>query len=124
MQRFGLVASFILGCATLVAAFGIGWANWGRLANQEVVTQALMGVLVATVLFLAVMGALSEGKERWKAFVLGAILLLGFSALIFFSLGWLISPVALILLGFSLWRLLHRQTERGECQPHVGTFPG
>ncbi len=71
--------------------------------------QTLMGALVVVVLFLAVKGTLSNGKERWEAFALGAILLLGFSALIFFSLGWLIAPVALIFLWLSLWRLLHRQ---------------
>jgi succinate dehydrogenase/fumarate reductase flavoprotein subunit len=47
-----------------------------------------------------------------EALTLGAILLLGFSALLFFSLGWLIAPAALLLLGLSLWRLLRRQTER------------
>lgn len=104
------MASFVAGCAVLLAAFGIGWADWGKLTNQVIVMQALMGVFGVIVVILAAMGILSKGKERWTALTLGAILLLGFSALLFFSLGWLIAPAALLLLGFSLWRL-HRQTE-------------
>ena len=103
--HIGLLVSFIAGCAILVAAFGIGWANWGKLPNQIIVMQTLMGALVVVAVLLVVMGVLSKGKERWEALTLDAILLLGLSALIFFSVGWLIVPVALLLLGFSLRRL-------------------
>ena len=77
--------------------------------------QTLMGALAVVVVLLVAMGILSKGKERWTALTLGAILLLGFSALLFFSLGWLIAPVALLLLGFFLWKMLSSQTERGAC---------
>ncbi len=64
VKRLGLLVSFAIGCAILVAAFGIGWANWGKLANQEVVMQTLMGALAVVVVLLAAMGVLSKGKER------------------------------------------------------------
>jgi cation transport ATPase len=115
VKRLGLLVSFILGSAMLVTAFGIGWANWWEPINRTVVIQTLMGALAVVVVFLAVMAIVGKGKERWKALTLDAILLLGFSALVFFSVGWLIAPVALALLGFSLWRLLRRQTERRAC---------
>ncbi len=112
MKKLCLLISFIVGCAVLFAAFGIGWADWGKLPNQVIVMQTLMGALAVVVVLLAVMGVLCRGKERWTALALGAILILGFSALTFFSVGWLIAPVALALLVFSLWRLLRRRTER------------
>ena len=115
MKKLGLLITFIVGCAVLFAAFGIGWADWGKLPNQAIVMQALMGALAVVVVLLVVMGVLSKGKERWKAFALDAIMLLGFSALIFFSLGWLTAPIALLLLGFSLRRLLRRQTACKVC---------
>jgi hypothetical protein len=62
-MRVVVLAGFILGCAAIVAAFVIGWANWGKLANQEIVMQILMGALVIVVLFLGVMAIPSKGKE-------------------------------------------------------------
>lgn len=106
MKMLRLV-SFIVGCATIFAAFGIGWANWGELANRIGIMQILMGVLGVMVVLLVVLGILSRGKERWTSLTLGAILLLGFSALTLFSVGIFVAPVALILLGISLWKL-HR----------------
>ena len=103
----------MVGLAILVAAFGIGWANWGEFTSRTLVMQTLTGALAAVVVFLLAMGILNKGKERWRALTLDAILLLGFSALILFSLGWLFAPVALLLLGLSLWRLLRYQTEGG-----------
>lgn len=95
----------------LVAAFGIGWANWGKLANQEVVMQVLMGALLIMGLFLALMAILSKGKNRWKALTMDGVLLLGLSALVFFSVGWMVAPFALFLFGFSLVKLLRGKTE-------------
>ena len=95
----------------LVAAFGIGWANWGKLANQEVVMQILMGVLLIVVLFLTLMAIPSRGKDRWRALTLDCVLLLGFSALLFFSVGWMAAPFALFLFVLSLLKLLCGKTE-------------
>ncbi len=111
MKKLGLLISFIVGCAVLFAAFGIGWADWGKLPNQVIVMQILMGALAVMVVLLVAMGVLSKGRERWTALTLGAILLLGFSALIFFSLGWLMAPAALLLLGLSVWKLKQRHSE-------------
>ena len=96
------LVSFIVGCVILFVAFGIGWADWWKLTNRVGVMQVFMGALGFLVILLAVMGILSKGKERWTALTLSAVLLLGFSALLFFSVGWLIAPVALLLLGFFL----------------------
>ena len=112
MRKFVVVAIFAAACAILLAAFGIGWADWGELASRVGIVQALMGALGVMVALLVVMGVLCRGKERWTALALGAILILGFSALTFFSVGWLIAPVPLALLVFSLWGLLRRRTER------------
>ncbi|MBI4303773.1 MAG: hypothetical protein HY665_05500 [Chloroflexi bacterium] len=112
-MRVVVLAGFILGCAAIVAAFGIGWANWGKLANQEIVMQILMGALVIVVLFLEVMAIPSKGKDRWRALTLDGVLLLGFSALVFFSfsVGWMAAPFALFLFVFSLLKLLRGKIE-------------
>ena len=110
MKRLAMVASFVVGCAVLLAAFGIGWANWWELANRIGVVQTLMGALGVVVALLVAMGVLSKGKERWTALVLVAILAIGFSGLTIASTGIIVAPVALLLLGLFLWRL-HRQTE-------------
>jgi len=109
-RRLALI--FTVGCIILLAAFGIGWANWGEFANQIGIMQILMGALGFAVILLVAMGILSRDKERWTALVLVAILALGFSGLTFASIGIIVAPIALLLLGFSLWRLLRRQTKR------------
>lgn len=60
-----------------------------------------MGALAAVAVLLVAMGVLSTDKEMRKALTTDAILLLGFSVLIFFSLRWLIAPVALLILASS-----------------------
>ncbi len=112
MKGLGIVASFVAGCVVLFAACGIGWADWWELANRIGVMQALMGALGVVVALLVMMGVLSRDEERWTALALGAILILGFSALTFFSVGWLMAPAVLVLLVFSFWRLFRRQTEQ------------
>ncbi len=105
-----MVASFGGGCAVLFAALGIGWADWWQLDNRIGVVQALMGALGVVAAILVALCILSKGKERWTALVLVAILLLGFSGLTIASTGIIAAPIALFLLGLSLWKL-HRQTE-------------
>jgi hypothetical protein len=111
VKKLGLLISLIAGCAMLIAAFGIGYANWGEFANQVVVMQILMGVLLIEVLFLALLAILSKGKDRWRALTLDGALFLGLSGLVFFSVGWMVTPFALFLFVFSLWKLLHDKTE-------------
>jgi len=111
MRMLQSAVIFTVGCAILLAAFGIGWADWGRLANRIGIMQILMGVLGVMVVLLVVLGILSRGKERWIALLFVAILLLGFSALTFASTGIIVVPIGLLILGFSIWKLLHRRTE-------------
>ena len=110
MKGRGLSLIFAVGCILLFAAFAIGYANWGGLANRIGIVQILMGTLGIAVLTLVAISILNRGKARWTVLTLCAILLLGFSALIIFSVGWLIAPVALIMLVFSIWKLQHIQS--------------
>jgi hypothetical protein len=60
-------------------------------------------------LFLAVMGILSKGKDRWGALALDGVLLLGFGVLIFDVV---MAPLGLSLLIFSLLQLKRVQAKR------------
>ena len=111
MKSRGLSLIFAVGCLILFAAFAIGYANWGEFSNRIGIMQILMGALGAVVLFLAVMSIPNRGKARWTALILCAILLLGFSALTIFSIGIFMAPVALLLLGFSIWKSRHTKVQ-------------
>lgn len=80
-RKYGELIGFVLGCAVLVAACGIVWANWEMLDNQEVVMQVLTSALVIVVLFLELMSILSKGKDRCGALTVDGVLLLGLPAL-------------------------------------------
>ncbi len=109
MKKIAMVVSFIVGCTVLFVAVGIGWADWWELANRIRAMQIFMGALGLFIAFQIAIGILNKSKERWTPLILAAILLLGFSGLAFFSVGWLMAPIALLLLGFSIWKLLRRQ---------------
>ena len=115
MKNRGLLLIFVVGCIILFAAFGIGFTKWDELTHRDGIVQILMGALGVTDLVLMVRGILGGGKERWTAFTLGAILLLGFSAFSIFSVGFFIAPAALLLLGFSLGKLLQRENKHSVC---------
>jgi len=100
------LVSFIVGCGVL---------HWWELANLIGIMQILLGVLGILVILLVVIGVLNKKKERWIPLLLAAILLLGFSGLVFFSIGWLIAPVALLLLGFFILKLVHLRTVYSAC---------
>jgi hypothetical protein len=87
MKMFRSATIFTVGCAILLAAFAIGWADWGELANRAGIVQFLMGVLGLAVVLLVAMGIQSKYKERWTALLFVAILLFGFSAFTFASIG-------------------------------------
>jgi len=107
----GLLLIFAIGCIILFAAFAIGWANWAELPDRTGIMQVLMGSIGVIALFLATMTILNSGKTRWTALTLCAILLLGFSALLIFSVGWLIAPAALVILVFSISKLKTNQSQ-------------
>ncbi len=109
-----LIALFAAGSACLVAAFGITWARGLDPAEERFhpVIWILLGGLGASVALTVLWGVFATGQARWLAFSLVAILVLGFSALTIFSVGILVAPLGLLLLGFSLGKLLpYRSTK-------------
>ena len=109
-----LVAFFAAGFAFLIAAFGITWARWLDPTEERshTVIRILLGGLGASLALTVSWGVFATGKARWLAFSLVATLVLGFSALTIFSVGILVAPLGLLLLGFSLGRLLpYRSTK-------------
>lgn len=106
---------FAVGCALLIAGFGIGWVRWWELAHRIAIVQALLGTLGVVVMLMVVSGIRSKGKARWTTLLLVAVLLLGFSALTFASTGLIVAPLGLLVLGFSIWKLLHSETACKTC---------
>lgn len=103
-----LVVLFAAGVANLLIAFAIFWAGWLGIGHNELLSRIFMGTLGVLVAFMVLWAAAVAGKMRWVAVGLVALLNLGFSALTIVSIGILIAPVGLILLAFSLWKLLRR----------------
>ena len=101
-----LVAFFAAGSACLVAAFGITWARWLNPAEERSVIWILLGGKGASLALMVLWGAFATGQARWLAFGLVALLVMGFSALTIFTVGILVAPLGLLLLGFSLGKLL------------------
>ena len=97
------VAIFALACFALIAILLLGLMRQGEPIYITPVN-ILLGIAGALFVALVLMGIFLEGKERWKVFTLVAILLILFSALSIFSIGIFIAPVALLLLGFSIWK--------------------
>ncbi len=109
-----LVAFFAAGSACLVAAFGITWARWLDPAEERFhpVIWILLGGLGVSLALKVLWGVFATERARWLAFSLVAILVLGFSALTILSVGILVAPLGLLLLGFSLGKLLpYRSTK-------------
>ena len=109
-----LVAFFAAGSACLVAAFGITWGRWLDPAEERFhpVIWILSGGLGASLALTVLWGVFATGQARWLAVSLVAILVLGSSALTIFSVGILVAPLGLLLLGFSLGKLLpYRSTK-------------
>lgn len=109
-----IVAIFTLACLALIAGLILGLARQGEplYITGINILMGVSGLVIATLVF---MGIFFAGKERWTAMALAASLLLLFSALTIFSVGIFIAPVGLFLLGFSIWKLLHRPTAYRAC---------
>ena len=101
-----LVALFAAGVANLLIAFAVFWAGWLDIGHNHSLPGAFMGTLGVLVSLMLLLAVAVDGKLRWVAVGLIAILVLGFSALTIASFGILIAPVGLILLAFSLWKFL------------------
>lgn len=110
MKMRTAVAIFVLACFALIATLLLGLMREGE---PIYITPVYILLAVTGILFIAlvIMGIFFEGKERWTIFTLVAILLILFSALSIFSIGLFIAPVALFLLGFSLWKWFHHRTQ-------------
>ena len=106
-----LIAIFALGCFDLIAILWLAASGRGGQIMPTLLSIQLgiFGLVIAT---LVLMGIFLAGKERWTAFILVATSLLLFSVLSIFSVGIFIAPVGLFLLGFSLYKMLHRETKR------------
>jgi ABC-type transport system involved in cytochrome c biogenesis permease subunit len=104
------VAIFALAGFALVASLVLGLMREGE-PIYIVPVYILLGIAGVLVIALVMMGIFFEGKERWTIFTLAAILLILFSALSIFSMGIFIVPVALLLLGFSIWKWKSRRNK-------------
>ncbi len=80
-KRVLIIASFTVGLLMLIAAFAIGWLNIGNMAvsEQEFAIWTLVSILAVATIVLAITGITATVKERWLAFTLVAVLILGFS---------------------------------------------
>ncbi len=77
-------AIFALACFALIAGLVLILMRAGE-PIYEVPVEILLAIAGILVAVLLIMGILFEGKERWTVFVLAAILLTLFSALLFFE---------------------------------------
>ncbi len=110
MKRYNWIA-FTVGCLTLLLMLGTAIARQGE-ARYLFVIPFTLTILGLVVVFLIVTSVLNKQKERWTALLLVAILLLGFSILTIFSVGLITAPLALFLLGLSIWKLVHQRIGR------------
>lgn len=108
MKMRTAVAIFALACFALATILFLALMRRGE--PTYIAPDILLGVAGTLFVVLVLMGIFFERKERWTVFTLVAILLILFSALSIFSIGIFIAPVALILLGIALWKLLHHRT--------------
>jgi nitrate/nitrite transporter NarK len=104
MRRRVELAGFLIGCGSLVAAFGVVWVNWGRLSDRATAAQVLMAATLAVAVFLAVIGGTSRGRDRWRAILLGGFLILGL-CIVLFDVGILFLPLVLVLLILPIFKL-------------------
>ena len=108
MKKRGLIiASFIVGLLMLIAAFAIGWLNIGNMAvsEQEFAIWTLVSILAVATIVLAITAITDTGKEKWLAFTLVAVLILGFSVFLLDIGLILFAPLGLALLIYSLIEL-------------------
>ena len=107
MKYRGLWVVFIIGCAILIIAFGLGWAEWGgEFAGNMGIVSVLIGALVFILGFLVASVILIKDRQKWLALALASVLLLGFSAFTIFSVGLVTAPLSFIFLVIALWKLL------------------
>jgi hypothetical protein len=110
MKTRKLMAIFALGVLILVAIIWRGITGPRIITGTSIypdVTVVLIGAFALVTGALVYLSMSLNGKERWTALMLAAILILLFSILAIFSIGIFIAPVGLLLLGVSLWKRFH-----------------
>jgi chromate transport protein ChrA len=112
MRRLFVLLAFIIAPAVIVAAYGVVYAGWGDLPDRSSAVLASMGSTLVLFLFLAVMGLLDGGRDRWLAWLLASILLLGFSGVLFDVGLVFIAPFAIFLIIYSLVNLRRSRRDR------------
>jgi hypothetical protein len=106
------VLIFTLACLVLITSLLLGFLSQGDNSHTIAILLGSFGTMFTA---LVVMGIFLGGKERWTVFTLVATLLLLFSAAAIFSMGLFIAPVALLLLGFSLWKSRRIRLQVKKC---------
>ena len=99
MKKRGLIITvFTIGLLMLIGAFAILLFRVGNriVSEREFALSWLLSILAVATIVLAITGITDTGKERWLAFTLVAVLILGFSVYLFdiglifwHLLGWL-----------------------------------
>jgi len=100
-----------MGSTCLGIVFGITladrWVPWDD--PNHLIVWTLIGGLGVSLALMVLSGLSTRGRRRWVTFSLVALLMLGFAVLTLFSIGILVAPFGLALLGVSL-RKLFRST--------------
>ena len=116
LQKKGFVLAVLLGAgvASLAAAFAIGWAGWfdGHREDRVFLVWASVAGLVLSIAVMVAWGIRVGGRLKWVAVSMAAVLILGFSVLAIWSVGFLIAPIGLGLLAISVLRLATYSSDR------------
>lgn len=108
MKKRGLIITvFTIGLLMLIGAFAILLFRVGNMivSEREFALSWLLSILAVATIVLAITGITDTGKERWLAFTLVAVLILGFSVYLF-DIGLIfLAPFGLALLIYSLFEL-------------------
>ena len=106
MNKRITIAVFLLGIIALAAwvGFSLVWGNWGENLDRKYVL-AVFDTIVGCDLVLLVLGWGYRNRDRWLAFTLAAVLLIGFGLSWIYSLGGFLWPLGVILLVVSLRKL-------------------
>ena len=101
-----MIASFVVGFVALVAVIVMAVDGGPSVSDSEIVVRQLLAVIIAVaVIALVIIGVTNSSRKKWLAFLLAALLTLGFSVLTIFSIGFILAPISLAFLIISIMRL-------------------
>ena len=108
-----MVFLFAVGATLLATGFAIFWIElWGFSADDTQFAWPILGGLGASMALILSWGIFVRERVRWLAFALVAVLVLGLSALMIWTVGFVLLPLGFGLLVVSLLRLvLYSQPE-------------